>query len=378
MKILLINHEFPPVGGGAAIASEALAKFLSALGHDVEVITSRIGGLKSRDCRGAYQIKRVLGCRRSVFSGKLLEVTCFLMHGFLYFFSRGKENKSDVVYAFFTLPAGLLALFLKKAYKIPYFVFLRGIDVPGFYGGRGSFLNKLLKPLIKYIWNNANKVIANSSALKDLAGRDFKYKEIAVLPNMIDIDFFNPSGKPHEPGPVKIIFVGRLNKQKGLNYLLDSLAIISRGGSEAEFVMELAGDGPEKNDLMEKSCALGISGKTVFLGWLDRERLLVRYQGADIFITVSLDEGMPNAVMEAMACGLPVIASDIPAHRELIEDGVNGMLVSAREPEAVAKVLKVLMRDKALRKRLGDNGARKIKQYSSTNFWAFLQILDIS
>jgi glycosyltransferase involved in cell wall biosynthesis len=367
MKIVVVNHEFPPVGGGAATACELLVKSLSAQGHQVEVITSRVSCLPAEELRETYCVKRALGYRTSVFSGTLAEIVLFLAHGFIYFLFKGKQIRGKVVYAFFSLPAGLLALWSKIIYNTPYVVFLRGIDVPGFYGGRFSFLNKMLRPLIKCIWLNADKVIANSEALKNLAAPVISRKAISVLPNLIDIDFFHPLEKRRHITLLKFIFAGRLNKQKGIDYLLDSFSMLSRNERVLPFILEIIGDGPERGALVNRCIALGIEAEVIFLGWLTRESLLEQYQNSDIFVSLSLDEGMPNAMMEAMACGLPVIASNIAAHRNLIEHGSNGLLVPPGNPTAVARAMSVLMRDRPLRQKMGGNNVAKIGQYSIQN-----------
>jgi glycosyltransferase involved in cell wall biosynthesis len=127
------------------------------------------------------------------------------------------------------LPKGLsLALFIKKVYKIHYYVFLRGIDVPGFYGGRFSFLNKICAPIIKHIWNHADIIIANSQSLKELANKRLNKKPIYVIPNGIDIDVFKPLQKDKDEGTKKILLVGRLSKQKGIDDFLEAIARIKK------------------------------------------------------------------------------------------------------------------------------------------------------
>ena len=353
--------------------SQSLAKCAAQSGEDVEVITSRLNKMSGLELRDNYKIKRVLGLRKSLYSGKVWEVILFIIHGCIYFLITLKRKKFNVTYTFFTLPGGILGLFIKKMYQIPYYVFLRGIDVPGFYGGNLSFLNKILQPIIKIIWINADKIIANSQALKDLAGKTLQDKPIYIFPNLVDTNFFHPKEKSKED-ILRIVYVGRLNKQKGLDFLLESFAILSKNAS-APCLLELVGNGPEKSNLVEKSAFLNISEKVVFLNWLDDNGLLERYQNADIFASASLDEGMPNAIIEAMACGLPIVATDIPAHRELIEDHKNGLLVPLKNPQGLAEALSILVKDKAARERMRDNNIEKIKNYSLQKFSTYFQSL---
>ncbi|MFH1772290.1 MAG: glycosyltransferase family 4 protein [Candidatus Omnitrophota bacterium] len=348
MKILIINHEFPPAGGGAATACASMAKYLVREGVEIEVLTSRLKGYPAIETKDGYSIKRCLGFRQSLCQGSILEVLFFTIHGFFYFPRRIKNNKPDKVFAFFSLPSGMLGLFIKRKLKIPYYVFLRGFDVPGFYAGKFSFLNKILKPLIKYIWINADKIIANSQSLKELALKTSRKKEINVIPNGVDTEIFFPSGHKKDSDKIRLLFVGRLNKQKGLIYLLDSIQKVVQDGFN-NFALEIAGEGPETNLLKRRSETLNIAYKVIFNGWCDRDTLVKKYQEADIFINPSLDEGMPNAVLEAMACGLPIIASDIPAHRELIVKGEEGMLIQIKDYCSLSHAIELMISNAKLR-----------------------------
>ncbi|MBI4335626.1 MAG: glycosyltransferase, partial [Candidatus Omnitrophica bacterium] len=197
MRILIINHEFPPVGGGGATASGYVAKYLSGAGSDVRVITSAFDSLPKKERRDNYFIRRVYSRRGELHTGRVSDFILFIMSGFAVLISEKKLIKPDLIYAFFTLPSGVIALLAKKIYKIPYLIFLRGVDVPGFYAGRHSFLNRWLAPFIRYIWLEADAVIANSQALKQLAYKSLgERKKISVLPNMVDTAFFCPAPSP--------------------------------------------------------------------------------------------------------------------------------------------------------------------------------------
>ncbi|MFH1478535.1 MAG: glycosyltransferase family 4 protein [Candidatus Omnitrophota bacterium] len=376
-KITIINHEFPPVGGGASMATKNFAEALSSEGYNVEVVTSRSKDMKSEENLDGYKVKRAIGTRKYLYAGRLLEVAIFMLHGMWYFLrSLGeKHERPDLVLAFFTLPAGFLALFVKKLYKIPYYVFLRGIDVPGFYGGRFSFLNKLLSPLIRYVWANADKVVANSQSFKDLALKTYDKKEIHVIPNVIDLESFSPAvagTDDHEP---KLVFIGRLNKQKGLTFLLEALSLLNKWSIGLHFSLKLIGDGPERWSLAQQAKDLDIKRKVSFLGWMDRKSLPLYYKEADIFITPSLDESFNITILEAMACGLPIIATDLPAHRELIKNDVNGILVPPGDAASLAKAIRLLVDHADLRHKFGANNRQKAGDYDSKKLHEYLQDL---
>lgn len=364
MKILIINHEFPPVGGGGSTASYHTAKTLEHMGNAVEIITSAFDGLSEGETRDGCRIIRINGFRKKFHSGSVSEIVFFMLNGILFLPGHVKKYKPDVVYAFFTVPAGALGLFLKKVYKIPYFVFLRGVDVPGFYGGRFSFLNRLFAFFIKYIWLKSDAIVANSESLKELAYKTFNRKPIYLMPNGVDTGIFYPGmGHDANHGQIRIIFAGRLNKQKGIEYILEAMQkILAR--SNGSPVLDIVGDGPEKRFLEKKAQQLGILKNVIFSGWLERNIIADKYRSADIFVSASFDEGMPNAILEAMACGLPIVASDIPAHRELIPHNKNGLLAPVRNSEGLADAVILLAGDAGLMRKFRDANIRRIKDYA--------------
>jgi len=116
------------------------------------------------------------------------------------------------------------------------------------------------------------------------------------------------------------------------------------------------GEGPERTSLEETAKEAGI--EAVFAGW--QNEVLPYYSVMDIFVLPSLFEGLPNVLLEAMAMGKPVVATDVGANADLVENGVNGFLVSTRNPEQMASVLKKLVEDSNLRSRFGEIGREKV------------------
>ena len=110
-----------------------------------------------------------------------------------------------------------------------------------------------------------------------------------------------------------------------------------------------------------------------FLGWIEKFELVPLYRGADIFVFPSLDESMPNVVMEAMASGLPLVISDIAAHRALIEHGKNGLLVPVKDSPALADAITRLVGEESLRRLCRAENPKKIEKYSWRNIYPLLE-----
>ncbi|MFH1759478.1 MAG: glycosyltransferase family 4 protein [bacterium] len=331
MNIILLNYEYPPLGGGAGNACKAIAENLVKEGHNIKVYTTSYKNLSENEIINGVEIIRVPGKRKRVDRSRLIEL--FHYHKHVLKHSRDIIHfKPAGIIAFFGIPSGYTAMKLNKMAGIPYIVSLRGADVPGFFCSRKvDFLNIFLKPVHKSIWKNAKAVAANSRGLKKLADRFIKIEiRIEVIPNGVDTAFYSP-GSPKDFS-CKLLFAGRMSRQKGCGFLIKALALIK----EKNWHLTMVGDGPELEkwkDLAEKN---GIANKIKWKGWLARESLLNEYRNADIFVFPSYDEGMPNAMLEAMACGLPVIASRVSGVEELVEDNKNGWLFESGDLEELS------------------------------------------
>jgi glycosyltransferase involved in cell wall biosynthesis len=159
-------------------------------------------------------------------------------------------------------------------------------------------------------------------------------------------------------GPVRLLSVGRLEREKGHSVLLDAVASLSADGADLE--VELVGDGSLRKALSARAARLGLADRVRFTGSVGQEEIGERYKDADIFCLPSLGEGVPVVLMEAMASRLPVVAPRIMGIPELVEDGRSGILVSPGRPEALASAIAALARDPELRGWLGENGRRKV------------------
>ena len=204
--------------------------------------------------------------------------------------------------------------------------------------------------MILSVWRHSSGLIANSPGLFALARRACPVADIDLIPNGVDVGAFYPPTRRRPANPLRLLCVGRLVRQKGIMYLLTALA-----RSHATACLRVVGDGPERVRLMRAAEAHGLASRVQFTGWSCRADLLEHYQWADVFVLPSLDEGMPNVVLEAQASGLPVIGTDVAGTRDLVEPGRTGALVPATDVDALAATIDLLDDDAALVLRLGTN-----------------------
>jgi len=165
MHILIINSEYPPIGGGAGNASAHIADQLEKMGHVIAIVTSRFGQFPHKEQKDNLTVYRIPSLRRRQDRSNPLEQIVFILFASLWTLSLVPHFKPNATLAFFGVPSGAIALLLKKVYKTPYVISLRGGDVPGFRPYDFHFYHKVIAPFLRIIWKNAAAVIALLFAL---------------------------------------------------------------------------------------------------------------------------------------------------------------------------------------------------------------------
>ena len=356
MKTLLINSEYPPVGGGAGNASANIARLLVQRSHEVTVLTSRWDGLPLEEIRDEVRIIRVSALRRRVDRSTALEQISFILSASIRAPGLTRRFQPSVTLAFFGLPSGAIALLLKRLYRIPYIISLRGGDVPGFRPYDFRVYHKLAAPFLHLIWKNAFSIIANSKGLRDLAlAFDSRY-EIPVIPNGVDAAQFAVSNRNWLLP--SILSVGRVVYQKGFDVAIRALSQLK----DLPWTWAIAGDGPQMLMLKAMSEEYRIKDRIRFLGWLSQEQLKEQYAAANLFLFPSRHEGMPNAVLEAMASGLPVVATKIAGNEELVVDGETGRLFSTEDAGSLRESLRPFLVNAKMREQMGRAARQRVER----------------
>lgn len=358
MRILIINSEYPPIGGGAGNASENLAKELAALNQDVIVLTASYRNLPNFQIENGVRIRRIKSFRRKKDRSGVFEQVIFMLASSIGLISMLQEWRPDTIIAFFGIPAGGVAWLTRWLTKTPYLVSLRGGDVPGFRPYDFALYHRIIGPILHRIWRRAGAVVANSQGLADM-GRAFDRRvQINVIPNGVDITRYRMP-EDRNWAPPKMLWAGRLVYQKGLDVLVEALGELK----SLPWELTLIGDGPYRTALEQQALQKGIADRIVFTGWLDREEMDRFYQQANLFVFPSRHEGMPNAVLEAMACGLPVIASRIAGSEELVIPGETGLLVPPQDTGALRGALQILLTAPENRKQMGAAARQRVETH---------------
>jgi glycogen synthase len=358
MRILVLNYEYPPLGGGAAVATAALAHGLVERGVAVDVVTAEVGSSGERRSatrllppagNGGLTLYRVKSRRRGVHEAGMRDAASYLVAALPLIRRLLRVHHYDAVHFFFSLPTGALLPFLALR-GVPVVISLRGSDVPGYdpHNRTMQLVHRLLAPLTRWIWRRADRVVAVCESLGRLAletSGDLRY---AVIPNGVDLQLFHPAEpRPavEQARPLRCLAVARLVERKGLGDLIRSFALQERG----RFELEIVGGGPDKQLLLDLVARLGLTDQVRFLGVLDRQAVAERYRQADLFTLPSTAEAFGNVFAEALASGLPIVGSNIGGIPDLVEHGVNGLLVPPGHVEALAGAIRYLGSDNELR-----------------------------
>lgn len=256
-----------------------------------------------------------------------------------------REKGFDATLAFFGVPCGFLAYILKLCFGIPYVVALRGSDVPG-YSKKYNHLYFFLTPLVRFVWKHSAAVVANSKGLRDLAMTVSLKQSMEIIGNGVDTKRFTPDAA-RRPSNEFIVTPGasRVTSRKGLKYLV--LAIQELAPRFPQLRLKIMGDsdGNERAMLEELVREGNISDRVEFIGRVPREETTRYYQEASLFVLPSLNEGMSNAMLEALACGLPIIMTPTGGAEELIQAGKNGIIVPFESSKDIAAAMEAFLTD---------------------------------
>ncbi|MHC4948416.1 MAG: glycosyltransferase family 4 protein, partial [Planctomycetota bacterium] len=304
LRVLMLNYEFPPLGGGAGRATSYLLEAFAARGSvQVDLVTSSATSRieRVRLGPGIEAIRLPVGKRRRHYwTARELARWSSAARGHARRLAR--ERRYDLCHCWSGWPAGLIGAGLRP--RLPYLVGLRGSDVPG-YSRRLRYLDPVVfRPLSRRIWRRAAAITCLSHDLRALAARTAPGLDMHVVRNGVDCDRFRPGPAPET---FTILFVGRLVDRKGVVHLLQAFARLASSGPPCRLLV--AGDGPLRGSLGDVARRLGVDSAVTFLDIVDHERLPELYRQASVLAMPSYEEALGNAVLEGMAAGLAIVTT---------------------------------------------------------------------
>jgi len=281
-----------------------------------------------------------------------------------------KKIKPDIVFSTLT-HMNIITLLLKSLFIRNIKVIVREATFFSIaYKNSSNLKAKVFPFFIKLLYNKADKIIFLSrDMLEDFCisfGRYIEEAKMLVIPNPIDIRKINElknesiDEKEFKDEAKKIIAVGRLSKEKGYGYLLDAIPLIVREVDNIKLL--ILGEGKDRKFLEEYAKKIGISKYVYFCGFKSNPYKYLAH--SDVFVLASLWEGFGNVIIEAMSCGIPVVATDCPSGpREIISHMDDGILVPVEDSEALATAIIEVLRDESLKEKLTTNAFKKVSNF---------------
>ncbi len=363
LRILLLNYEFPPMGGGAGHASFQIARALVRQGCHVDVVTSAVNGQPAIEMVDGLEVYRVVTRRKGIQNCGFLGAWSYIAAAQPLCRRLLRERRHQIAHYFFSLPTGALRLITPEAKHIPTVVSLRGSDVPG-YDPTNYLLqtaHTLLRPITRHIWKRADALVALSQSLREQARMTLTEKPIEVISNAIEHEIFTPARRNGHRGGTRLLTVARLIPRKGLTDLLQAMLFLH----DLPIHLTIQGSGSDDGRLRELTEKLGLRDRITFSGFQPRHQLPSVYRQADIFVLPSFSESCGLVLLEAMACGLPAVVTRVGGMVEHIDDHVNGLVVPPRDPQALAAAIRRLAVNPELRTEMGARNALKVRMHYS-------------
>ena len=272
-----------------------------------------------------------------------------------------REFNFDIIDSHYAYPDGFAAVLLGHLLRKPVVISVRGSDVNLF----STF--PVIRKFLRFTFQRANHIIAVSKALKEvILGMNISEEKIVVIPNGIDGDKFRPvptreaKQKLQIQGHPVLLSVGNLNPNKGFDILIRTVKILVERGSQKDIHLVIVGEGDSRASLQELVRSLGLEEHVSFVGSVLHQDLPLWYSAADLFCLASGREGWPNVLLEAMACGKPVVATSVGGIPEIVTSNQLGFLVQRNEKDFANGISQALL--KAW-------NAESIRQYAQTHTW---------
>jgi glycosyltransferase involved in cell wall biosynthesis len=364
MRILMINYEFPPLGGGGGVASYQIARALANRQHDVDVLTTRWRGLPGEETVDGLRVYRVpvLG-RAELSTASLPSMFSFLPCGVAKGLQILRKKEYDVLNTHFAIPSGPTGLVLSRLFHTPLVLTIIGGDIYDPTKRLSPTRNPVLRGIVSRVLNSSSQIIAISEDIKSRAREDLQcQRDIEVIHYGLATPHFEEKSRSElglPEGEVILITIGRLIKRKALDDLLMALAELEHPGPR----LLIIGEGPEEKQLRDLAGRLGLSSQVQFLGAIWGERKFQYLAAADIFVLPSAHEGFGLVFLEAMHCGLPVIASSTGGQTDFLKDGETGFLVPVGDVSALADRISRLAGDTDLRERVSRFNKEYVKRF---------------
>ena len=355
MKVLFVIRYFHPFVGGTEKQALSLASHLTANGVDVTILTSRFryGWQRTEHIRNVRVIR--LPSPRIKGIGAMVFLTCLACYLIRY------KNYYSIIHTFQIGYTSFVSIVLAKVLRMPSL-----IEVAS--SGSGGDIQRAKRTawgkLCLLMAKRATRIIAVcDSVKKELVEEHVHPAAIESIANGVDLELNKPSmdksalrRRMKLPDKDTIIFTGRLSPEKGTDLLVRCFAELARTQS---CQLVIIADGPEQKNVVRLIAEYDLHDSVLLISSV--EEVAPYLKASDLFVLPSRFEGLSNALLEAMACGVPVISTRVGGSRDIIEDGVNGLLVEVDATDQLRDAMERVLCDRQLAAALGANARASVE-----------------
>jgi len=354
---MLTDYFLPHMLGGTEKGVYEISRRLVRKGHQVTVLTLDVQGYERQSQIEGINIYRLPAISITKLIGAQLTVSPFSLPG---------ANRTiraihpDIIHAhnlYFNLTA--IAPVIKRLNRLPLVTTLHLPKMQYYKLWLDLLIQVYQKTIGRFVVESSDKLIAVSKSVLKHAIEDLKTPPLKIyhIPNGVDTNVYVPSDRKRKR--TIITYIGRLIRNKGPQNLVEASADILKAHPEARIY--IVGEGSLKDKLMQQVASLRLKDRIIFLG--NVSDTLPILQETTIFVRPSLTEGMSLAILEAMACGLPVVASNVEGTVEIIEEGKSGYLVPPADSKALAEAVIFLLDNNKIASQIGENARKKTEKF---------------
>lgn len=359
------------------------SKFLVRNGVDIHVVTQHNPGIAYEEEMDGAQIHRFKWWEPKEFKALIyfkgfkdnIRLITYLVSLFFNLIWIVRKYHIDILHAHHTIPTGLVSVVVGKLMGVPVVLTSHLMDITthgtdeGPLGNIKDFESSFFfRKLLTFTLNNSDQIIAVSADLeKRIEHMDINPEKIMVLRNAVDLDRFKPNKNVNmrnkvgiRDNDIFILFIGHLEPFKGIFELLDGFYQINVQNKNTRLM--IIGEGHQETEVRKIVNEYQINESVIFTGKISPEEIQNYYQMADIFVLPSYTEGLPLVVVEAMACGLPIVASCVGGIPEVVENNENGFLISPRNVGELKTKLEQLIVNQDLREKFGSKSLEIVNE----------------
>jgi len=375
MKIGVITSVYPEfIGDPHGIFVHRLMREISRQGHEVHIIAPFsdaktnyiLDGVKVEKFNYFYprrfqKLSGRAGMIDNVKEGIFVKFQFLIFIFCNVYYSCTKLKDMDIIHVQWPIPNGLGALFLKIFYNIKYINTIYGEEI---------YLSKRYHtvPIIKLLVNKSSKTITISTgSLKTCLESGLKKDKFEIIPFGVDTRFFQPENLLKDKEIFQILSIGYLIERKGFEYLITAVEEVLKVHNNVK--LKIVGSGPLEVRIKKLIKELGLEETIEIIGNVSDEKLLEIYNLSDLFVLPSIvdsqgnTEGLGVVLLEAMACKLPVIASNIGGIPDIIHDGETGLLVPEKDSMEISLSIIKLIENEDLRELIALKGYNMVKEH---------------